>query len=120
MKVEKKAIALDFLPRGRSSDYKTEPLAQLIGTEFFTLLEVVTRAGIEPKALEEVYVGKDDRPAVDYIKRRIAHKDLTNNSMNELNKAIEKIVLSNEKRFVGFFNASMGITLKRHQLELLH
>jgi len=119
MKVEEKALALDFLPRGRSSDYKTEPLAQLIGCEFFTLLEVVTRAGVSLKAHEEVYVGKDDRPVVDYIKRRILYKDLTNNSLNELEGAVEKIVAESEQRFVEFFNISRSITIKRHQLELL-
>lgn len=119
MKVEENAIVLDFLPRGRSSDYKTEPLAQLLGTEFFTLLEVVTRAGVELKALDEVYVGKDDRPAIDYIKRRISFKELTSNSMPELPKAIEKVILANEKRFVEFYNLSRSITIKRHQLELL-
>ena len=119
MKVEEKALVLDFLPRGRSSDYKTEPLAQLLGKEFFTLLEVVARAGIELKFLDEVYVGKDDRPAIDYIKRRIAHKDLTNNSLNELDRAIEKIIAENEARFVEFYNTSRSITIKRHQLELL-
>ncbi len=119
MKVEEKALVLDFLPRGRSSDYKTEPLAQLIGKEFFTLLEVVARAGAELKALEEVYVGMDDRPMIDYIKRRIVYKNLTNNSLTELDKAIEKIISDNEARFVEFFNTSMSITLKRHQLELL-
>ena len=58
MKVEEKTLVLDFLPRGRSQDFKTEPLAQLIGMEYFTLLEVVPKAGVELKALEEVYVGK--------------------------------------------------------------
>src|SRR3989344_4006902 len=84
MKVEEQAIVLDFLPRGRSSDYKTEPLAQLIGKEHFTLLEVVTKQGVELKALDDVYVGKDQRAQIDFIKRRISYKDLTNNSLSEL------------------------------------
>ncbi len=119
MIVEEKALVLDFLPRGRSSDYKTEPLAQVMGTEHFTLLEVVPKQGNEFKALEEVYVGKDERTQVEFIKRRVAYKDLTNNSLNELEKAIEKAVQANEKRFVDFYNTSRSITIKRHQIELL-
>ena len=120
MKVEEKALVLDFLPRGRSSDYKTEPIAQLIGTEYFTLLEVVPKQGVELKALEEVYVGKDERPKIDHIKKRVSFKELTNNSLVELEKSIEKIVKDNEKKFVDFYNISRSITIKRHQLELLH
>lgn len=119
MKVEEKALVLDFLPRGRSSDYKTEPLAQLIGKEFFTLLEVSPKQGIELKALDEVYVGKEERPQIEFIKKRISYRELTNNSLTELDKAVEKIVLDSEKKFADFYNTSRSITIKRHQIELL-
>lgn len=119
MKAEDYAIVLDFLPRGRSTDYKTEPLVQILGKEYFTLLEVIAKPGIELKAQEEVYVGKDDRPKIDFIKRRVQYKDLTNNSQSELEPAIEKIVKEKEQVFVDFFNNSNAISLKRHQLELL-
>lgn len=119
MKVEENALVLDFMARGRSSDYKTEPLAQLLGIEYFTLLEVVIKPGIELKALDQVYVGKESRKEVDFIKKRITYKDLTNNSLSDLNNAIEKIIMSNEARFVDFYNVSKSITIKRHQLELL-
>ncbi len=117
--MEEKALVLDFLSRGKSSDYKTEPLAQLIGMESFTLLEVVPRSGVELKALDEVYIGKDERPQVDHIKRRVTHKELTNTSLNELEAAIQKIVLGNESRYVGFYNTSSSLSLKMHQIELL-
>ncbi|MAG18170.1 MAG: DNA-binding protein [Candidatus Diapherotrites archaeon] len=119
MKVEEKALVLDYLARGRSSDYKTEPIAQLIGTEYFTLLEVVPKENAGLKSLEEVYVGKDERPKIDFIKKRIPYKDLTNTALAELDNAIEKIVSGSEKKYVDFFNNSRSITLKRHQIELL-
>lgn len=119
MKVEEKALVLDFMPRGRSSDYKTEPLAQLIGMEHFTLLEVVPKQGVELRAMEEVYVGKDERPKIEFIKRRVEYRELTNNSLNELDAAVRKIIDGDEKKFVDFFNTSRSITLKRHQIELL-
>lgn len=119
MKAEEKALVLDYLPRGRSSGYKTEPLAQLIGTEYFTLLEVIPKKDSDLKALEEVYVGKENRPKIDFIKRRIAFKDLTSNSLAELEKAVEKIVADNKQKYLDFYNAAQSITIKRHQLELL-
>ncbi|MCR4368535.1 MAG: DUF655 domain-containing protein [archaeon] len=119
MKVEEKALVLDYLTRGRSSDIKTEPIAQLLGTEYFTLLEVVPKQGANLSALDEVYVGKEERDKIEFIKKRVAYRELTNNSLQELDKAIEKIVLSNEKKFVDFYNLARSITLKRHQIELL-
>lgn len=117
--MEEKALVLDFLARGRSSDYKTEPLAQVIGTNAFTLLEIVPRQGIELKALEEIYIGKDQRPQVDHIKKRIEYKGLTNNSLNELDEAIKKIITGEEKKFIDFYNNSRSISIKMHQIELL-
>lgn len=119
MKVEEKALVLDYLARGRSSDIKTEPIAQLIGEEYFTLLEVVPKSGVDFRALEQVYVGKEEREKIDFIKKRIAFKDLTNTSLAELDDAIKKIVKENEKKFVDFYNQSRSITIKRHQIELL-
>ncbi len=119
MKVEEKALVIDYMARGRSSDFKTEPLAQLIGTEFFTLLEVVPKSNIELKVLEEVYVGKGERDKIDFIKKRISFKNLTNTSLSDVENAIEAIIKNNEPKFVSFFNDSRSITLKRHQIELL-
>ncbi len=116
---EEKAIVLDFLPHGKSSSFKAEPVAIVLGTSFFTLLEVVPKPGVELKPVEEVYIGKESRDKIDHIKQRIPFEQLTNNAKAELDKAIEKVVLINEKKFVQFFNASGPISLKRHQLELL-
>lgn len=114
---EENAIVLDYLQRGKSDSYKTEPMAQVLGTQFFTLLEVVPK--IDLAIHEKVYIGKDAREKISLIKRRIESKDLTSTALAELNKAIETIVLSDEKRFVEFLNSARPITIKRHQLELL-
>jgi putative nucleotide binding protein len=36
-----------------------------------------------------------------------------------LERAVEKVILLQEKKFVQFFNAAGSISLKRHQLELI-
>ena len=89
---EEYALVLDYLPKGKSSSFKTEPVAQVVGTEFFTLLEVVPKK--ELKALEKIYVGKEVRQHIEYIKKRITYSELTSNSVAELEKAIEKIIKS--------------------------
>ena len=116
---EEHAIVLDFLPQGKSSSFKSEPVGIAIGTGFFTLLELVPKADVELKPMEKVYIGKDIREKIDHIKQRINFDDLTSSSQNELEKAIDQIIKENEKKFVQFFNKAGPISLKRHQLELL-
>ncbi|MBI5884484.1 DUF655 domain-containing protein [archaeon] len=119
MTAEDYAIVLDFLPQGRSGGFKPTPLAQVIGTQFFTLLEVVPKQGISLKPFDKVYVGKEERKEVEFIKRRINFSELTNASQAELDKVIESIVLERKPDFIKFFNESRPISLKRHQLDLL-
>ncbi|MBS3061337.1 MAG: DUF655 domain-containing protein [Candidatus Diapherotrites archaeon] len=114
---EEYAIVLDYLPRGKSSSFKTEQLAQLLGTEFFSLLEVVPKK--ELKIGSKVYIGPEVRDEIALIKRRIPYKELTPTAAGELGQNVEKIVMENEKKFVDFYNHSIPITIRRHQLELL-
>jgi len=117
--LEENAVVLDFLPVGKSTDMTKEPLAQLLGESYFTLLEAVPKPGISLALGERVYVGKDNRDKVDHIKGRILYDQLTNASRNELKNAISQIIKMREADFVGFFNRSGAITMRLNQLELL-
>lgn len=116
---EENCIILDFLPSGYADRRQAEPVAQAMGTNFFTLLELVPREGISLKPEEEVYIGDGKRDSVRFIKGQIEYRDLTNYARNLLLPVIEKIVKSNEKRFVEFFNRSTIITPRMHQFQLL-
>ena len=119
MTAEENAIVLDFMPTGKPSAVRTEPMAQIIGKDFFTLLEVVPKTGISLNIGEDVYIGKDERPKVELVKGRISFKDLTSNSLSELEGTITDMIESNGEKYLGFYNTARGISLKRHQLELL-
>lgn len=119
MTAEEKAIVLDFMPTGKPSAYKTEPLAQVMGKDYFTLLEVTPQLGKTFSIGEEVLIGKEGRDKVDIIKGRITYRNLTSSSLAELEGVITKIVEENKPKFLQFYNNSKGITLKRHQIELL-
>ena len=119
MTSEEKAIVLDFMPTGKPSAYKTEPLAQVIGKDFFTLLELTPQNGKTFTIGEEVAIGKEGRDKVDVIKGRITYRNLTSSSLAELESVITKMVEEDKPKFLKFFNTSRGITLKRHQIELL-
>lgn len=113
-----KAIVLDFSPTGRGVG-RPEPTAQVIGTKYFSLLEVVTRRDVALRQGDVVYIGDEKRAQIDHIKRRITSKELTNFSRMELENIVRKIVDENEQRFVDFFNKAQPITTRLHQFELL-
>ncbi|MFH0832949.1 MAG: DUF655 domain-containing protein [Candidatus Aenigmatarchaeota archaeon] len=116
---EENAIVLDFLPSGYADRRHAEPIAQIIGTNFFTLLEVVPRENVSLNAEEEVYIGDGKRDNVKFIRGQLDYKNLTNAAMSILAEVVEKIVKANEKRFVDFFNSGTIITPRMHQFQLL-
>jgi len=111
-------IVLDFLSRGHATG-RQEPLAQVIGNKYFSLLEVVVRKDVNMKPGDIIYIGESKRDHVDHIKRRITTKDLTTFARSELPFIVEKLVKDNESRFVDFFNNARPISTRLHQLELL-
>src|SRR3989344_8169738 len=116
---ESTCIVLDFLPNGYSDRRHTEPVAQAIGTSFFSLLELVTRENVSLTQEEEVYIGEGKRDKIRFIRGQLGYDDLTNMSRNALPEVVEKLVRANEKRFVEFFNKGTIITPRMHQFQLL-
>ncbi len=116
---EEYAVVLDYLQAGRASSGKSEPLAQLIGEEWFTLLEAVPKPGVTMKAGERVYIGKDERDKVSLIKARISYNELTQTGKNELPAIIARIVKEREAHFVNVFNSAGPLNIREHSLELL-
>ena len=124
-KLEDYAYVLDFLPYGHPDDkrplHKREPLAQVVGEKYFTLLEVSVKKDKNPLVGDRVYIGKDlmQRDVVNKIKRRLRYEELTATAKSELPYVLEQMVKQQEERFVEFFNKAESITTKLHQLELL-
>ncbi|MEM1578622.1 MAG: DUF655 domain-containing protein [Archaeoglobaceae archaeon] len=122
-KYEDYVYVLDFLPYGHVDDkrpiHKREPLAQVIGERFFTLLEVSIKKGKNPLVMDRLYIGKEEREVVNRIKRKLRYEELTPSAKKELPFVVENIVKSREKDFVEFFNKAEPITTRMHQLELL-
>ena len=112
-------IVLDFLPHGKPTDRRGEPIAQVIGEQFFNLLEIVVKEGVGLKTGDRIYVGPEKRDHVKYIRSRISYNDLTNFAKSELENVVEELMSKNEKRFVEFFNQAGPITTRLHSLELL-
>jgi putative nucleotide binding protein len=115
---DENVIVLDFLSRGHSTG-RQEPLAQVIGKKYFSLLELVVKKDVVLKPGDETYIGDAKRDQIDHIKRRITTRDLTTFARSELPFVVEKLVKTNEIQFVNFFNNARPISTRLHQLELL-
>lgn len=112
-------IVLDFLPHGRPGMKRSEPVAHVVGEEWFSLLEVIVREGVTLKSEDRVYIGEQKREQVKYIVGKIELNKLTVAARDMLPDVINKIIEKNPEKFVGFFNKAGQLTTRLHSLELL-
>ncbi|MEM5815245.1 MAG: DUF655 domain-containing protein [Candidatus Aenigmatarchaeota archaeon] len=119
MPKEEYLIVLDFLPMGKATDRRSEPIAQGVGERFFSLLEVVIKRGINVKPKDRIYIGEGKRDIVEYIKKKINYEELTSLAKNLLEEVVSEIVEKNEERFVNVINTASPISTRMHSLELL-
>lgn len=122
-KYEDRGIVLDFLLQGHPSDprpiHLREPIAQILGDTFFTLLEIVPMKEATFTLHERVFIGKGERDKVERIKRRVGYDELTAAAKAELPVAIEELIKEVPERFIEFFNRAAPLTTRFHQLELI-
>jgi putative nucleotide binding protein len=120
---EEYAVVLDFLQHGypfdRRPSHRKTPIAQAIGKERFTLLELIPKPGIFLQPLEEVYIGADKRDKIHHIAGKLPMAKLTATASAELKPVIEEIIAKQEARFVEFYNKAAPLTTRMHTLELL-
>ncbi|MBS7653611.1 MAG: DUF655 domain-containing protein [Candidatus Bathyarchaeia archaeon] len=119
---EEYAYVIDYLPYGKPGlrmRREGGAIVQLVGEEYFTLLEAVVKSGVALRLADRVYIGKNSRREISYIVGRMKYEDLTANAKMELENIIEKVVFNREKYFVNFFNTAKPITPRMHALELI-
>jgi len=119
IKKDEWAICLDFLAHGHYGMDRSQPVAQVVGESYFSLLEVIVRDDLALKTEDRVYIGESKRKEVRYIRGRIDLKDLTVAAKEELEPIVNKIIHQKPERFIEFFNTSGQITNRLHKLELL-
>ncbi|MGC9517150.1 MAG: DUF655 domain-containing protein [Methanomicrobiales archaeon] len=121
--MEEYAIILDYLPLGYVKEglpsFKRKPVAQAIGKEEFTLLELIPKENVDLDIHEKVYIGSGKRDKIARVNRRLKYDDLTSTAKVELDYVIEEIIKAKEDKFIEFFNEAGPISTRLHQLELL-
>lgn len=120
---EEIVIVLDFLLNGYATDrtpmHLKTPIVQAIGTNNFTILELVPKKGIHLQPFDKVYIGDEKREQIHHINGKIPYEKLSSTAKSELEPAIRNIVTMNEQRFVEFFNQAQPINTRMHTFELL-
>ena len=122
-KKEEYAVILDYLSRGYvtsdMSKFGGKAIAQAIGTEQFTLLELSPKDRVDLEIQDTVYIGRGKRDKINRVLGKLNFENLTATSRIELEYAIRDIVEANEEKFVEFFNTADSVSTRLHSLELI-
>ena len=118
---EEYAYVLDFIQRGKSTTVRGREgiIIQAIGEERLTLLELLGVQNMSFEAGERLYIGREGRDKVLSVLGRLEYSNISQSAKNELTNIVEKIVVTNERRFVDFINAAQPVTPRIHALELI-
>ena len=128
-KHEKSALVLDYLSRGYlhndMSKFKGKAIAQVIGTDYFTLLELTPNNGSDYEIGETVSIEKgktfkdgESKP-MGRVLGKLDYNLLTATSRIEIDYAIRELVEAQEDKFVEFFNTAGPLSTRFHKLELI-
>ena len=120
-KYEEYAYVLDFTQRGKSITVRGREgiIIQAIGEERLTLLELLGVQNMNFETGERVYIGREGRDKVMSVLGRLEYNHISQSAKNELTNTVEKIVITNEKRFIDYINVAQPITPRIHALELI-
>lgn len=120
---EEHAIVLDFLPNGypfdRRPSHKKSSVAQAIGKTKFSLLELAPQPEIHLQPYEEVYIGDGKRDKILHVLGKLPPDRLTQTARSQIEFVVRDIIEKDEARFIRFYNTSLPLTIRMHQLELL-
>ena len=92
---------------------------QAVGQERLTLLEILVSPDSDFLAGEKIAIGKENRTKIVSVLGKLNYDELSNESKNELQTVLEKLIVDNESQFVAYFNELQPLTPRLHALELI-
>ncbi|HIQ29514.1 MAG TPA: DUF655 domain-containing protein, partial [Candidatus Caldiarchaeum subterraneum] len=119
---EEYGYVLDVFPASRKPGYqvaRNEFIVQILGEEYFTLLEAAVNERYKPQIGFRIYIGREAPRELIRIIKRITSDELTEIARINLENIVQKVVTEQESRFVEFFNRSNPISPRLHALELI-
>lgn len=90
--------------------------ANVMGTNKFTLINIELNEGVELRPQEKILITKDS-DKVKKLNNRLSYDDLSNDELQEVEKAIHTIVITNENKYVDFFNRQSKEGTQLHFLD---
>lgn len=117
--MEDYAWVIEYLPLGHPAQIKKEPIVQLIGVKFFTLLEATVKPDASIVLGQKVCVGKEGRQEIDHIKGRVTYDQLTGSAKDFLPSLLKKSISEKDMDFINFVNNARPISMRVHTLDLL-
>ena len=120
-KYEEYAYVLDFNPRGKSTTVRGREgiIITAIGEDRLTLLEILGVPNSTFEVSEKIYIGKEGRTKVLSVLGKMEYEKISDSAKSELPAVVDKIVTTNEKRFVDYLNNAQPLTPRIHALELI-
>uniref|UniRef100_A0A7C5YXC3 DUF655 domain-containing protein n=1 Tax=Ignisphaera aggregans TaxID=334771 RepID=A0A7C5YXC3_9CREN len=117
------AIVLDYMPMGNPYDkhsfHRSSPIAQGIGTKFFTLVEIIPLRGSMIVIGERIPLSLTPDMPGHRVFDRLLYEDLTSIARENIVKYVRQVVEEKERVFVEFLNIAEAINIRLHSLELL-
>ena len=90
--------------------------ARIVGTEHFQLVDFELNPDANVRAQDKVFIGKGNE-IVKQERDQLSYDDLNKDEEFELEKAIHSIVITNEPKYVKFFNEQSKDASQLHLLE---
>jgi putative nucleotide binding protein len=118
---EEYAYVLDYSLRSKSITVRGREglIVQAIGEGRLTLLELLGVQNASFEIGERVYIGREGRNKILSVLGKLEYGAISASARNDLPNIVDKIVLSNEERFVSYINNSPPVTPRIHSLELI-
>lgn len=101
---------------GQTKTKDNKNTANVVGTERFTLLHIELKDGVEVNPQDKILLTKFSEE-VEKIEYRISYDNLSNSEKEELTKAIHRIILDDEDKYVHFFNRQSRDRMQLHFLD---
>uniref|UniRef100_A0A7J3QCN1 DUF655 domain-containing protein n=1 Tax=Ignisphaera aggregans TaxID=334771 RepID=A0A7J3QCN1_9CREN len=117
------AIVLDYMPMGNPYDkhsfHRSSPIAQGMGTKFFSLVEIIPLKGSMMVIGERIPLSLTPDMPGHRVFDRLLYEDLTSIARENIVKYVRQVVEEKERVFVEFLNIAEAINIRLHSLELL-
>jgi len=117
-------VVLDYMPNGNPLDrhqhHRSSPIAQVIGTKYLFLVEMIPPVGQHLNIGERIYVEQSPRGFQGpRLGERLVWQDLTGVAKDNLPRVLRNILIEKEKVYTEFFNVASSINIRLHMFELL-